>query len=96
MIIRLGLWLKMRFITMSMVSWSGILVQRLVTSKKTKIFLERLKQERRNLETRNFLFIIVVYCLFVYNIVCSFVTKWWTLFNEFETFIATPWGPKVN
>ena len=28
---RLGLWLKMRFITMSMVSWSGILVKRLAT-----------------------------------------------------------------
>ena len=35
---RLGLWLKMRFIAMSMVSWCGILVKRLVTSKK---FLER-------------------------------------------------------
>ena len=29
---RLGLWLKMRFIAMSIVSWSGILVKRLVTS----------------------------------------------------------------
>ena len=26
---RLGLWLKMKFIAMSMVSWSGILVKRL-------------------------------------------------------------------
>ena len=29
---KLGLWLKMRFIAMWMVSWSGILVKRLVTS----------------------------------------------------------------
>ena len=28
----LGLWLKMRFIAISMVSWSGILVKRLVRS----------------------------------------------------------------
>ena len=31
MMFRLGLGLKMRFIAMSMVSWSGILVKRLVT-----------------------------------------------------------------
>ena len=31
----------MRFIAMSMVSWSGILVKRLVTSKETRNFLER-------------------------------------------------------
>ena len=35
---RLGLWLKMRFIAISMVSWSGILVKRLVT----RNFLDRL------------------------------------------------------
>ena len=29
MMVRLGLWLKMRFIAISMVSWSGILVKRL-------------------------------------------------------------------
>ena len=29
---RFRLWFKMRFIAMSMVSWSGILVKRLVTS----------------------------------------------------------------
>ena len=28
----LGLWMKMRFIAISMVSWSGILVKSLVTS----------------------------------------------------------------
>ena len=33
---RFGLWLKMRFIAMSMVSWSGILVKRLVSSCETK------------------------------------------------------------
>ena len=33
---RLGLWLKMRFIAMSMVSWSRILVKRLVTSQETR------------------------------------------------------------
>ena len=38
---RLGLWLKMRFIAMSMVSWSGVLVKRLVTSLETRNFLER-------------------------------------------------------
>ena len=38
---RLGLWLKMRFIAISMVSWSGIFVKRLVTSKETRHFLER-------------------------------------------------------
>ena len=37
----LGLWLKMRFIAMSMVSWSGILVKRLVTSYDTRNVLER-------------------------------------------------------
>ena len=31
-VLRLGLWLKMRFIAMSMVSWSGMLVKGLVTS----------------------------------------------------------------
>ena len=35
---RLGSWLKMRFITISKVSWSGILVKRLVTSTKQEIF----------------------------------------------------------
>ena len=35
---RLGLWLEMRFIAISMVSWSGILVKRLVT----RNFLDRL------------------------------------------------------
>ena len=29
--LKFGLWLKMRFTAMSMVSWSGILVKRLVT-----------------------------------------------------------------
>ena len=29
---RLGSWLKVRFIAMSMVSWSGLLVKRLVKS----------------------------------------------------------------
>ena len=38
---RLGLWLKMRFIAMLMVSWSGILVKRLVTLQETINFLER-------------------------------------------------------
>ena len=38
---RLGLWLKMRFIAISMVSWNGILVKRLVTSYETRNFLER-------------------------------------------------------
>ena len=37
---RLGLWLKMRFIAMLMVSWSGILVKRLVTLQETINFLE--------------------------------------------------------
>ena len=41
MIFRLGLWLKIRFITMSIVSSSGILVKRVVTSQKTRNFLER-------------------------------------------------------
>ena len=36
----LGLWLKMRFISISMVSWNGILVKRLATSYETKKFLE--------------------------------------------------------
>ena len=36
---RFGLWLKMRFI--SMVSWSGILVKRLITSHETRNLLER-------------------------------------------------------
>ena len=38
---RLGLWLKMRFIFISMVSSSEILVKILVTSQKTRNFLER-------------------------------------------------------
>ena len=38
---RLGLWLKMRFIAMLMVSWSGILVKRLVTLQETINFLVR-------------------------------------------------------
>ena len=38
---RLGLWLKMRFIAMSMVSWSGILVERLVTSSEKINLLEK-------------------------------------------------------
>ena len=38
---RLGFWLKTRFIGMSMVFWSGILVKRLVTSYETRKFLER-------------------------------------------------------
>ena len=37
---RLGLWLKMRLIAISLVSWSGILVKRLVTSLETRTFLE--------------------------------------------------------
>ena len=37
---RLGLWLKIRF-AMSIVSWSGILVKRLVTSQETRTFPER-------------------------------------------------------
>ena len=36
----LGLWLKMGFLAMSMVSWSGILVKRLVILKETRNFLE--------------------------------------------------------
>ena len=39
--LRFGLWLKMRFIAISMVSWSGILVKRLVTSYKTTNLPER-------------------------------------------------------
>ena len=38
---RSGLWLKMKFIAISMVPWSGILVQGLVTSKETRNFPER-------------------------------------------------------
>ena len=38
---RLALWLKMGFIVMSMVSWSGILVKRLATSQETRNFSER-------------------------------------------------------
>ena len=38
---RLGLWFQMRFIAISMVSWNGILVKRLVTSYETRNFLER-------------------------------------------------------
>ena len=41
MMFRLGLVLKMRFIAISMVSWNGILVKRLVTSYETRNFLER-------------------------------------------------------
>ena len=37
----LSIRLKMGFIAMSVVSWSGILVKRLVTSSETKHFLER-------------------------------------------------------
>ena len=37
----LGLWLKMRFIAISMVSWKEILVKRLVTSQETRNLLER-------------------------------------------------------
>ena len=39
---RLGLWLKMRLIAVSMVSWSGLLVTRLVTSQKGRNISERL------------------------------------------------------
>ena len=39
--LRFGLWLKMRFIAISMVSWSGILVKRLVISEETKNLPER-------------------------------------------------------
>ena len=38
---RFGLWLKMRFIAMTMISWSGILVKRLVTLKETRNLSER-------------------------------------------------------
>ena len=38
---RLGLWLKMRFIAMSMVSWGRRLVKRLITSYETRNFFER-------------------------------------------------------
>ena len=38
---RLRLWLKMRFIAISMFSWSGILVKRQVTLQETGNFLER-------------------------------------------------------
>ena len=38
---RLGLWLKMRFIAISMVSWGEILVKGLVMSKEIRNFLER-------------------------------------------------------
>ena len=38
---RLGLWLKMKFVAMSVVSWSWILVKRLVTLKETRNILER-------------------------------------------------------
>ena len=41
MMFRLGLGLKLRFIAMSMVSWSGILVKRLVMSLERRNFLER-------------------------------------------------------
>ena len=40
-IFRLGLWLKMGFIAISMDSWSGILVKRLVTLYEKKNVLER-------------------------------------------------------
>ena len=40
-IIRFGLWFKMRFIGISMVSWNGILVNRLFTSKETRNLPER-------------------------------------------------------
>ena len=35
-----GLWLAMRFIAISMVSWSGILLKILVRSEETRNFLE--------------------------------------------------------
>ena len=38
---RLGLWLKMKFTAISVVSWSGILIKRLVTSYKVRNFVER-------------------------------------------------------
>ena len=38
---RLGLWLKMKFVAMSVVSWSWILVKRLVTLKETRNIFER-------------------------------------------------------
>ena len=40
-IFRSGLWLKIRFIAMSIVSWRGILLKRLVTLEETRNFLER-------------------------------------------------------
>ena len=39
--LRIGLWLKMRFIAISIVSWIGILVKRLVTFYEARIILER-------------------------------------------------------
>ena len=39
-IFRLRLWMRMRFIAVSMVSWSGLLVKRLVISKEPKQFWE--------------------------------------------------------
>ena len=43
----LGLWFKMRFFAISLVSWSGILVKRLVTLKERRIFLERVTLEKQ-------------------------------------------------
>ena len=37
-----GLWLKMRFLAISMVSWSGILLKRLLTWQETRNFLQKL------------------------------------------------------
>ena len=37
---RLGLWLKIRFIAISKIFWTGILVKRLATSWETRNFLE--------------------------------------------------------
>ena len=46
MMFRVGLWLKIRFIAMSMVSWSAILVKSLVTSKETRNVLERFEETK--------------------------------------------------
>ena len=49
---RFRLWLKIRFNSISMVSWSGILIKRLVTSQETRNLPERFaflieKQEKK-------------------------------------------------
>ena len=49
-IFRLGLWLKMRCIAMSMVSWSGILLKRLFTFFKICIF--NLRKKRKSIFAR--------------------------------------------